>query len=94
MLKRLLDRVYHSILVVLEAKANSPASLPGCGRLVYTTRFRVHRQSPTLHASSMWAKPRIPAVPESVIPILEILPAQMITLALAVRHGCGCGTGR
>ena len=30
---------------------------------------------------------RIPIVPESVLPILEILPAQMITLALAAQTG-------
>jgi glucosamine--fructose-6-phosphate aminotransferase (isomerizing) len=34
---------------------------------------------------------RIPAVPASVLPILEILPAQMITLALAAQTGREAG---
>ena len=34
---------------------------------------------------------RIPAVPESVIPILEILPVEMITLALAAQTGREAG---
>lgn len=34
---------------------------------------------------------RIPAVPESVLPILEILPVQMITLALAAQTGREAG---
>jgi glucosamine--fructose-6-phosphate aminotransferase (isomerizing) len=34
---------------------------------------------------------RIPAVPESVIPIVEILPVQMITLALAAQTGREAG---
>jgi glucosamine--fructose-6-phosphate aminotransferase (isomerizing) len=34
---------------------------------------------------------RIPAVPESVLPILEILPLQMITLALAAQNGTEAG---
>lgn len=34
---------------------------------------------------------RIAAVPESVLPILEILPVQMITLALAARTGTEAG---
>jgi len=34
---------------------------------------------------------RIPVAPESVIPILEILPAQMITLALAAQSGREAG---
>lgn len=34
---------------------------------------------------------RIPAVPESALPILEILPVQMITLALAAQTGSEAG---
>jgi len=34
---------------------------------------------------------RIPVVPESALPILEILPVQMITLALATRNGSEAG---
>jgi glucosamine--fructose-6-phosphate aminotransferase (isomerizing) len=34
---------------------------------------------------------RIPAVPESVLPILEILPLEMITLALAAQTGSEAG---
>lgn len=34
---------------------------------------------------------RIPAVPESVLPILEILPLEMITLALAAQTGTEAG---
>jgi glucosamine--fructose-6-phosphate aminotransferase (isomerizing) len=34
---------------------------------------------------------RIPAVPESVLPILEILPLQMVTLALAAQTGSEAG---
>jgi len=34
---------------------------------------------------------RVPAVPESVLPILEILPVEMITLALAAQTGSEAG---
>jgi glucosamine--fructose-6-phosphate aminotransferase (isomerizing) len=34
---------------------------------------------------------RIPRVPESVLPILEILPVQMLTLALAAQTGSEAG---
>jgi glucosamine--fructose-6-phosphate aminotransferase (isomerizing) len=34
---------------------------------------------------------RIPEVPESALPILEILPVQMITLALAAQTGSEAG---
>jgi glucosamine--fructose-6-phosphate aminotransferase (isomerizing) len=38
-------------------------------------------------ASGELASLKIPAAPESVLPILEMLPVQMITLALAAQTG-------
>jgi glutamine---fructose-6-phosphate transaminase (isomerizing) len=34
---------------------------------------------------------RLPAAPASILPVLEILPAQMITLAIARLHGHNAG---
>lgn len=42
-------------------------------------------------AGARLASLRIPAVPESVLPILEILPVQMMTLALAAQTGTEAG---